>query len=133
VPADVAGGESMRSACKALPGAVVHSEVQDMAALMLAADLALGASGISTWERCCVALPALTVAVAEHQSPVAEAVHNIGAAVFLGRAEDVDTSLWSQHIGALADPARLRSVSAQAYSLVDGEGVSRILDAMGEL
>lgn len=132
-PPAMAGADTIRSACAALPRGVLHGHVRDMAVLMSAADLALGASGTSTWERCCVALPALTVALVEHQAPVAAAVAKAGAAEFLGRAEDVDASRWAERIEAIADPDRLRALSGRAFALVDGEGVYRIAKTMGEM
>ena len=38
-----------------------------MAELMAAADLAIGAGGSTTWERCCLGLPALSICVADNQ------------------------------------------------------------------
>ena len=54
--------------------------VTDMAGLMRDADLASGASGSATWERCCLGLPTVMVTIAENQRPIAEAMLRHGAA-----------------------------------------------------
>jgi UDP-2,4-diacetamido-2,4,6-trideoxy-beta-L-altropyranose hydrolase len=41
--------------------------VVDMAEIMANADLSIGASGSSTWERCCLGLPAIQICVATNQ------------------------------------------------------------------
>ncbi|MEK9753126.1 MAG: UDP-2,4-diacetamido-2,4,6-trideoxy-beta-L-altropyranose hydrolase, partial [Rhodospirillaceae bacterium] len=49
----------------------VLSDVEDMATLMADADLAIGAGGTTSWERCALGLPALIVVVADNQAAVA--------------------------------------------------------------
>ena len=38
-----------------------HENVEDMAAMMAATDLAIGAGGTTSWERCCLGLPTIMV------------------------------------------------------------------------
>jgi UDP-2,4-diacetamido-2,4,6-trideoxy-beta-L-altropyranose hydrolase len=45
---------------------------KNMADLYLKHDLAIGASGSSTWERCAIGLPTIQVVIAENQSLIAE-------------------------------------------------------------
>lgn len=47
----------------ALPDTTVHVQVSTMARLMAAADLCVGAGGSTMWERCCLGLPTLMVAI----------------------------------------------------------------------
>lgn len=42
-------------------------QVNNMAELMNAADLAIGAGGTTTWERCFLGLPSIVIAIAENQ------------------------------------------------------------------
>ncbi|MDO8208674.1 MAG: UDP-2,4-diacetamido-2,4,6-trideoxy-beta-L-altropyranose hydrolase, partial [Gallionella sp.] len=48
-------------------GFVCHVQTNRMAELMAAADLAIGAGGSATWERCCLGLPALAFCTADNQ------------------------------------------------------------------
>jgi UDP-2,4-diacetamido-2,4,6-trideoxy-beta-L-altropyranose hydrolase len=45
----------------------VATNVAEMALLMADADIAIGAAGTTTWERCCVGLPSLVVGTAANQ------------------------------------------------------------------
>lgn len=116
-----------------LPGAVVHGYVEDMATLMVAADLTLGAAGSTTWERCCVGLPALTVSLAPNQDPIGASVGEVGAVLHLGRSSEVTVDVMERAIRNLIEaPAALERMSARALELVDGLGATRVAFAMQE-
>lgn len=57
--------------------------VENMAERMCSADLAIGAAGSTSWERCCLALPTLIVILADNQLAIAEALDRAGAAITL--------------------------------------------------
>ena len=46
-------------------------------------DLAIGASGTASWERCCLGLPALVVSMGENQRAIAESLDAHGLTSFL--------------------------------------------------
>ena len=52
----------------------LHPPRPHLADLMAEADLAIGAGGTTTWERCCLGLPSLVVSIAENQRPACEAL-----------------------------------------------------------
>ncbi|MGH6953127.1 MAG: UDP-2,4-diacetamido-2,4,6-trideoxy-beta-L-altropyranose hydrolase, partial [Alphaproteobacteria bacterium] len=56
----------------------------EMAALMANSDLAIGAGGTSSWERCCLGLPALVLVTAPDQREVADSLARAGAALVVG-------------------------------------------------
>lgn len=58
---------------------LVSTDVPDMAERMLTADLAIGAGGTTTWERCCLGLPTLAVNSANNQKMVNYALDKVGA------------------------------------------------------
>src|SRR5262249_37791937 len=66
---------------------VVHIDTDHMPALMSRADLAVGAGGVTSLERCCLGLPSLVVTVADNQRPGTAALAKIGALVDLGPLE----------------------------------------------
>ena len=41
--------------------------VSNMAEIMANSDIAIGASGSSTWERCCLGLPSIQIVIADNQ------------------------------------------------------------------
>ncbi len=115
-----------------LPGVEVHRAVDDMAAMMDAADLLLGGGGSMTWERCLLGLPALTVTAAPNQVESAAAVEAAGATRYLGPAEHVsEVGLADAVREALAAPETLVAMSRAARRLVpDALGTKRVARAM---
>lgn len=61
----------------------VLSGVRDMARLMVEADLAIGAAGSTSWERCCLGLPTIQLVLADNQALIADALEQASAAVTL--------------------------------------------------
>lgn len=66
-----------------------YQDVTNISALMNNADLALGAGGATTLERCYLGLPSLTITVAKNQLETTQALSNVGAIVYLGWCADV--------------------------------------------
>lgn len=56
---------------------------QDMAERMHRADLSIGAAGSTSWERCCMGLPSVTIVLAENQRGIAEALAISKAALII--------------------------------------------------
>lgn len=66
-----------------------HCQVSNMAELMARADLALGAGGTTTWERCFLELPAIVTAIAENQFEICCDCAEVGFIYYLGRWNEV--------------------------------------------
>ena len=49
----------------------IYSDLTSLASLILKADLAIGASGTTSWERCCLGLPSIVISIADNQIPIA--------------------------------------------------------------
>jgi len=120
--------------CQGRPSVILHDGVEDMAHLMAQADLAIGAGGSSTWERCCMGLPALTVSLADNQDAIAEQADRIGVARHLGRLETLTVQGLSRAVDDLIDDSAGRTAMSRAgMALVDGLGATRVVQAMGEI
>ena len=50
------------------PGTTLHNPLPSLAVLIARADLAIGACGSTTWERACLKVPSLVVAIAPTKS-----------------------------------------------------------------
>lgn len=66
-------------------------QVNNMAKLMNQADLAIGAGGTTTWERCFLGLPAIVIAIAENQIRISEDCDELGIIRYIGYASCVTT------------------------------------------
>jgi RimJ/RimL family protein N-acetyltransferase len=97
-----------------------------MARLMRDADVAIGAAGTTSWERCCLGLPAILLVLAENQRTGAAALADVGAALAVDSVEAVGPALQ----GLLDDPEHLSRMSAAAFAIVDGRGTSRVVRAL---
>lgn len=104
----------------------IRENVSDMAQLMADSDLAIGAAGGTSWERCCLGLPTLMLIVAENQRTVASALVKAGAAYLLGDTSRIDLGRACRD-GVLTDE-RIREISGAASEVTDGNGVSRVMN-----
>lgn len=106
----------------------VHVDTDEIAALMAGADIAIGAGGISSWERCCLGLPTIMFVTAENQRKVAVALDAAGAVRLAG---DAGPSTAANVAAGLAELARnaagRRAMAAAAAALCDGLGATRVM------
>jgi UDP-2,4-diacetamido-2,4,6-trideoxy-beta-L-altropyranose hydrolase len=108
------------------PSVFVHVNTPEMARLMMAADLAIGAGGTSSWERACLGLPAMITEIAANQAAVVSAIVDAGAGMVVSKDQDYAEAL-SLALAALQKfPARLNEMSRNAVALVDGKGAERV-------
>lgn len=109
-----------------------HVQTNRMAELMAGADLAIGAAGSATWERCCVGLPVLAVSLAENQTDIAKAIEFAGVGVYLGAHRNVSAEIIRGSVEALlSDVGRFEDLSSKAYAITDGQGTDRVCLNMG--
>ncbi|MHA6327195.1 UDP-2,4-diacetamido-2,4,6-trideoxy-beta-L-altropyranose hydrolase [Roseivivax sp. CAU 1753] len=105
--------------------------VNDMAALMSEADLAIGAAGSTSWERCCLGLPTLMLVLAENQRESAEALAKANGATILRNFKEMDSDNSIRHeIKNCLDPKVLRRRAASAAKIVDGFGTTRVIEIL---
>ncbi len=125
--------EDIASLCKQLPEAMLYRNVNNIAELMAASDLAIGAGGSTTWERCALSLPTLTISVAENQVSIAEGVDQTNAQIYLGTASKVTSEIIAAKLERLLQhPQELITMSEAGQRLVDTNGSHRIIEAIRE-
>lgn len=107
----------------------VLTGVEDMADLMSRADLAIGAAGATSWERCVLGLPSIVVAVAQNQHAIARALDSAGAAIASG-IDELPATLAGIFADPLAPAIDLRSLGVAASSVTDGHGASLVASIM---
>ena len=123
--------DSVRDAAAALspPGRVL-CDVDDMAGLMVEVDLAIGAFGTTSWERCTLGLPTIGVIAADNQRDNARILRDFGAAVSLAWHADLTAKDFAN---ALGRPLDLADMSRRATQLCDGLGTGRVAGIIGDL
>lgn len=106
-------------------------DVSDMAAVMMEADLAIGAAGSTSWERCCMGLPAIIVETANNQAGIAQILSGTGAALDPGQLHDpaFATNLRTKLVQAIK---QITVMSKNAGDICDGSGCSSVADRLLE-
>lgn len=122
--------EQVRAQAGAFPmPCEVKVNVSNMAQLMADSDLAIGAAGSTSWERCCLGLPSITFVLAENQRRIAIALSTAGASITLfinnGWAKQFNTRL-----AGVMSIGRLQQLGNVSKGLADGQGVQRVFTVM---
>jgi len=104
----------------------LHVGIRTLSKLIIRADLAIGAAGTTSWERCCLGLPALVISIAENQKIVAKELHAGGFIKWLGHGNDLTVDQIGRSIGQFLEMEISESWSRQCWNLVDGRGVERV-------
>ncbi len=103
----------------------LSGHVTNMPELVQWADVAIGAGGVSTWERCTLGLPTLLVAVADNQAHIARNVIREGAALAAGGVELDEAAILAGLDRLQRDADFYRNTAARAFEVCDGAGVER--------
>jgi UDP-2,4-diacetamido-2,4,6-trideoxy-beta-L-altropyranose hydrolase len=121
----------IRSLATARPATAMHVATDRMADLMAQADAFVGAGGSTTWERFCLGLPSLVLAVADNQVPTAEYLGKLGAIDYIGTAAALTADgLRTSLSRFLIDHDRRARMAELGMQLVDGRGVERVSDCL---
>lgn len=110
----------------------VFSGISDMARLMVDCDLAIGAGGTSTWERCALALPSIMLVLAANQKKVAAEMEKAKATIVADAEKPIQDILASWLAGKTVEQ-NLLEMSNAAAQVTDGLGVERVVANMVEL
>lgn len=117
----------------------VHRNVDRMDLLMEQADVAISGAGSTVWELACLGVPMLLISTQDgqgndNQYRLGCTVADRGAAVMLGRADDLcDGEIARAVLSLLDDASRRAGLSRAAAAIVDGQGVSRVAEALAVL
>lgn len=104
----------------------IHHDLPDLAKLMLNADLAIGAGGSTTWERCCMGLPSIIVVSADNQKLSSDNMSLLGAACVFYPNKTLKTQIKNAIIKLQKNFNIYKNMSNQALSICDGNGAKRL-------
>ena len=122
--------EQVRALAATLPWPTeVRINISDMAQVMADSDLAIGAAGSTSWERCCLGLPTLLVVQAENQWAGARALQTQGAALLIGEPSVIQQKL-AATLTPLLTERHLAEMSFAARAVTDGQGACRVVQHM---
>ena len=140
MPLDIILGENAMSEPSLKQAALHHPNINlqintpNMATLTAQADLAIGAGGSSTWERCVLGLPSLLLILAPNQRPAARAMADQGAAIVVdAESESFEASLEAAVAMLLRDANLRRRLTEASAKVCDGRGADRVAEAFLKL
>lgn len=107
--------------------------INDMAQRMADSDLAIGAAGSTSWERCCLGLPTLMVVLADNQMDAAKHLEQTGAAVRITLDGQLQQHLQDLIRHLVNGHALLAQMRDKASSVTNGLGVLDVLNALEKL
>lgn len=114
----------------ALQSNVVHYDfVFDMASLMLNHDIAIGASGTTSWERACLGLPSIVLPLAENQHLITKQLVKNHAALQVNM-EDIPERLLGEFMKLLEQWPQFKAAN---LALCDGRGARRVVHEIDQL
>lgn len=117
----------LRDLARTEPRLALHVDSQDMPRLTLEADLAVGAGGSTSWERCVLALPTLLLVLAANQSEASATLAEADAVLALDVADpDFETAFAAQLSRLLAKPLLRDRLSTASAAVCDGRGAARV-------
>lgn len=104
----------------------LSEQLPSLAPLMLAADLAFGAAGGTSWERLCLGLPAAVLTMADNQRSVATALQRHHLARWIGDARTLEPDDLRAALAEVLDaPADIEWFD-RTRAIVDGRGAARV-------
>lgn len=122
--------EFIRAQVQEIENIALCSNLPSLASLIARADLAIGAGGVTTWERCCLGLPALVITLAENQRPIAEELQARGLIRWLGHSDEVTQEAIHRALSEILTKGITGQWSNDCRTLVDGLGTKRVCVAL---
>ncbi len=115
----------IKKICSRMENFTYYQQPKNIAKIMKKADLAIGAGGIITWERCCLGLPSIVSIVSKNQEDMVNAVSRKGCLINLGKAERLTSENYLNAIKNL-NSGKLIRMQKKCMRLVDGKGAERV-------
>lgn len=122
--------EAVKKIAKTMPNKTdVKMGVSNMAEIMANADLAIGAAGATTWERCCLGLPSIAIQLAENQKNILQNLFREGICEFVNHLD------LSESKNVLKEKISLILSMVERYIkrgalVTNGEGAKKILEML---
>lgn len=120
--------DQVEKLCNELPNVTFHCQINNMAKFMLKADLAIGAGGATTWERCFLRLPSLVTIVAPNQLKLTTDMASTGSLINLGYYDEVTVSRMNQVLTRLLkQPQEMTKMITKCSAILNTERVRQNL------
>lgn len=123
-------GEKIRHKAKGRTNINIHYGLPSLSELMAKADFAIGAGGVTHWERLCLGLPSLIITLADNQRATSNELSRLGLVRLLGHHDEVDCQMVTGALKDLIEKGLIEEWSQNCLAMVDGCGADRVRAAM---
>jgi UDP-2,4-diacetamido-2,4,6-trideoxy-beta-L-altropyranose hydrolase len=121
----------IKNLTESFPWITLHVDSNEMGKLILNADLAIGASGTSAWERCCLGLPTISFELANNQKLISQELETLGAIINLGKPQHLSYSLIIKNVIKLSsDNKAYANMINNCFNVCDADGAERVINEM---
>ncbi|WP_257264246.1 UDP-2,4-diacetamido-2,4,6-trideoxy-beta-L-altropyranose hydrolase [Endozoicomonas sp. ONNA2] len=118
--------QKLEKQCQLLPFQTeLHIATDQICQLMIESDIAIGAAGTTSWERCALGLPTITICMANNQKKVLQGLAKNNAILPFPLSEVSNTSELKKTIENCLE--KHAEISESARNVTDGLGVKRVL------
>lgn len=119
--------EKINELCSVMTNVAYYCHVENMAQLMVDADLFIGGGGSTTWERCCLGLPSLIISTAINQNAIAVGCDQSGIGIHINKSKDISPHQIQIEIEKmLLNQNVLLTMGKKSANMVDCRGVDYV-------
>lgn len=110
---------TIKKYCMNIPTINIHFQIDYVAKLMAKADLAIGSGGSTTWERCYMRLPTITIETATNQSEILSYLSEIGVICHIGHRTTVEKEDIAENVlNLMNDPNKMNNMASALKSIM---------------
>ena len=102
-----------------------HLQPKNLAHLMSQVDVAISNGGSTSWERCCLGLPSISIIMAENQRKISQSLDHFEAVISLEQ-EALKAIDIAEALNKISQSEIYSKYSNNAFNICDGLGVRRI-------
>lgn len=111
--------QEIEALCSRMNNVNFYCQIENISVLMLKADLAIGAAGSASWERCFLGLPSIILITADNQKEVAKKISLERAVINLGESKHVSVEAILQSLQhVIAHPELLNDMAENSIRLM---------------
>lgn len=126
--------EAVKKKAEQLPWPTeVKTGVSNMAELMANSDLAVGAAGSTSWERCCLGLPTIMLVIADNQKDIANNLKSANAVKVILNDHSLAQMINKYLYDLIQSPKKLEAMSQSSADVLDGYGIFKVIEKMKSL
>jgi UDP-2,4-diacetamido-2,4,6-trideoxy-beta-L-altropyranose hydrolase len=118
----------LKELCLKRPLTHLHIQVDEMASIMVKADLAIGSGGVNTWERICLNLFSFVVMTASNQESTINDLNEYGYIKYLGVHKNITQKKIKNCIYKYQNKSKQYKLNEM---IIDGMGVDKISRIIG--